>query len=104
MALPTNFVYEAPLLDYMREKGMTTIAVEVVSAAHSDIEVTELHIHLIRDSQAAYFKEKKRFRGIPTEHGEVLLPNYRLEYDDTVRFSLKRLWFFRSVQCEGIRL
>ena len=104
MALPSRFIYEEPLLEYMRDKGMTAIAVEVVTAAHSDIEVTELHVHLVKDKQAEYFRKKKKFRGIQTEHGEVLLPPYRLEYDDTVRFGLKKTWIFRSVRYEGIRL
>ena len=99
-----TFVYEPALLEYMREKGRTTIAVEVMSSDHSDFEVTELYVHLIRDKQAAYFKEKKRFRGISTEHGEVLLPPYRLVYDDTVTFGLKKVWIFRSIRYEGISL
>ena len=99
-----RFEYEAPLLDYMMKKEMTTIAVEVISSSNSDFEVTELYVHLMKDKQAEYFKEKKRFRGISTEHGEVLLPPYRLEYDDTITFGLKKFWIFHSVRYEGIRL
>ena len=99
-----NFVYEASLLEHMQKKGMTTIAVEVMSSTNSDFEVTELYVHLIKDKQAEYFKQKKRFRGIPTEHGEVLLPPYRLEYDDTVCFGLKEFLFFRTIRYTGIRL
>lgn len=99
-----TFEYDAPLLEYMEKKGMTTIAVEVVSSPHSDIEITELYVHLIPAKQADYFKAKKKFRGIPTEVGEVLLPNYHLEYDEVVRFHLKKFWFFHSVAQTGIRL
>ena len=99
-----KFSYEAPLIEYMKEKGMTAIAVEVMSSSNSDFEVTELYVHLIRDKQAEYFKAKKGFRSVQTEFGEVLLPPYRLEYDDTVVFGLKKLWIFRSVSYSGIRL
>ena len=99
-----RFEYDAPLWEYMKEKGMSTIAVEVMSSQNSDFEVTELYVHLIRDKQAAYFKEKKGFRGVTTEAGEVLLPNYRLEYDEVIRFYLKKVWLFRSVGQTGIRL
>ena len=98
-----TFVYEAPLLEYMEKKGMSAIAVEVISS-NSDIELTELHVHLIKDTQAEYFKAKKKFRGIATEHGEVLLPPYRLEYSDTITFGLKKVWIFHGIDYSGIRL
>jgi hypothetical protein len=96
--------YDEALREYMAKKGMSTIAVEVVSAQHSDIEVTELYVHLISDKQAAYFKEKKRFRPVAGELGEVLLPPYMLEYDETLSFSLKKFWIFHSIKYTGIRL
>ena len=96
--------YDDALREYMAEKGMTTIAVEVASSDHSDLEVTELHVHLISDKRAAFFKEKKHFRAIAGELGEVLLPPYKLEYDETLRFGLKKIWIFRSIRYSGIRL
>ncbi len=96
--------YDEALREYMAKKGTSTIAVEVVSAQHSDIEVTELYVHLISDKQAAYFKEKKRFRPVAGELGEVLLPPYMLEYDETLSFSLKKFWIFHSIKYTGIRL
>ena len=98
-----TFVYEEPLLEYMRLKRMSCIAIEVISS-NSDFEVTELHVHLIRDKQAEYFKKSKSFRGIPTEHGEVLLPPYRLEYSDTIKFGLKKFWIFHGIKYTGIKL
>ncbi len=98
-----SFEYDPALREYMQKKGMTTIAVEVISS-NSDFEITELHIHLISDKQRDYFKEKKGFRAARTEVGEVLLPNYRLEYDDVVTFELKKHWIFHSIRAEGIRL
>lgn len=98
-----TFVYEAPLLEHMKQKGMTAIAVEVISS-NSDFEITELYVHLIKDRQAEYFKAKKGFRGILTEHGEVLLPPYRLEYSDTITFGLKKVWIFHGIRYSGIKL
>ena len=96
--------YDEALREYMAKKGMSTIAVEVVSSQNSDIEITELYVHLISDKQAAYFKEKKRFWSVTGELGEVLLPPYHLEYDETVSFYLKKFWIFHSVRQTGIRL
>lgn len=98
-----TFVYEAPLLEYMKQKGMTSIVIEVISS-NSDFEITELHVHLIKDKQAEYFKRKKGFRGVATEHGEVLLPPYRLEYSDTVAFGLKKVWIFHGIRYSGVKL
>ena len=99
-----NIEYDEALRDYMAKKGMTAIAVEVASSEHSDFEVTELHVHLISDSRAAFLKEKRNFRAVVGELGEVLLPPYKLEYDETIRFSLKKFWIFHSIKYTGIRL
>lgn len=99
-----TITYDDALKEYMAKKGLTTIAVEVMSSQNSDFEFTELYVHLVRDRQAAYFKEKKKFRAVQGEAGEVLLPNYVLEYDETMHFYLKKFWFFRSVGYKGIRL
>ena len=96
--------YDEALREHMAKKGMTTIAVEVMQSSSSDFEVTELYVHLISDRQAAHFKEKKRFRAVQGELGEVLLPPYKLEYDETIRFSLKKIWIFHSIKQTGIRL
>lgn len=99
-----TFTYDAPLLEYMKKKERSVIAVEVMSSQNSDFEVTELYVHLISDKQAAYFKEKKGFRGVQTDVGEVLLPRYRLEYDETIHFQLKKFWIFHSIRQTGIHL
>lgn len=99
-----EIIYEPELTEYLKSKDMTAIAVEVVSSAHSDIEVTELYLHPMKEKHAAYYKERKRYRSVSAPYGEVLLPPYRLEYDDTVTFGLKKFWIFRSVKQTGIRL
>ena len=99
-----TITYDEALKEHMRKKGMTTIAVEVVSSQSSDFDFTELHVHLVSDERAVFFKEKKNFHPVRGEMGEVLLPNYRLEYDQTLHFYLKKFWIFRSVGYEGVRL
>lgn len=96
--------YDEALRAYMEKTGKSTIAVEVMSSQSSDFDFTELYVHLISDKMAAHFKEKKGFRAVAGELGEVLLPNYRLEYDETICFSLKKFWIFHSVRQTGIRL
>ncbi len=98
-----TFVYEPALLEHMAKKGLTTVCVEVVTA-NADIDYTEIYVHLVKPSQADEFKTRKKYRAVATEHGEVLLPPYHLEYDETVTFGLRKLWIFRSVKAEGIRL
>ena len=100
-----EIVYETALLEYMKEKGKRNIAIEVISADHSDFDVTELYVHFMTDKRAAYFKESKQFRNIVTEVGEVLLPPYRLEYDDVLTFGLGRgLFGIKKLTYEGVRL
>lgn len=98
-----NFVYEPALQEHMRAKGKTTIVVETVMINHSEIELMELHVHLIDERQAKYFMEKQRYISKETELGRVLLPPYRLQYDETVTFGLKKVLFFKMVTYEGIR-
>ena len=70
---------------------------------HSDIEIQDFHVHLISERMANIFKTERKYRSVPTEHGEVLLPRYRLEYDETVTFGLKKFLCFKSVTFQGIR-
>ena len=92
------------LREHMQHKGLSTLVVEVVSSS-SDIEITELHMHLVRPGQAEEFISRKGYRAASLEEeGEVLLPPYRLEYDDEVIFDLRKFWIFRSIVGSGIRL
>lgn len=99
-----NFVIEDALKEHMKKTGKTNIVVEVVSADNSDIEITELHVYLADDKRAAFLKAEKGYRGKKTEVGEVLLPVFRLQYDETVRFCLKRFLCFKSIGYEGIKI
>lgn len=98
-----NFIYEPELLEYMKEKGLSTVVVEVIDAQHSDIEIQDFHVRLVNEKIANLFKTEKKYRSVPTQHGEVLLPRYRLEYDDTITFGLKKFLCFKSMTFTGIR-
>ena len=92
------------LLAYMQEKRRKTISVEVAKSDHSDFEVAEIYLRLVKDDFASYLKDKKRYRSVKTEEGELLLPPYVLEIDPVVRLCLKRRWVFRTITVDGIRL
>ena len=87
----------------MRKKGRRNLSVEVASTNHSDLDVTELYYRVIDDRTAEYLK-KKRYRAVGTETGLVMLPPYRLQYDETVTFRLKKVLFFYVVTADGISL
>lgn len=97
------FLYDTELVSYMVEKKLDTIAVEVVTA-NADIDFTELYVHLVRKGKAEELIRRKKYRPIATEHGTVLLPPYVLEYDQEIRFRLKKTWIFRSIGFQGISL
>ena len=99
-----QFVYEPALKKYMLEKNKKNIIVEPVEINNSDFDVTELHVYFINDKQAESFKIKKKYKGYQTDLGEVLLPNYRLEYEETVVFGLKKFLFIPYITYKGIRL
>ena len=99
-----KFTYTPELLEYMEQKKQKNIVIEVISCDHSDIEITELYVHLINDRLTKFYKEEKHFKSIETSAGEVLLPRYRLDYDEEIIFGLKRNWIFKSIDYQGIHL
>lgn len=98
-----KIAYEQELLDYMEKKCKKNIIVEVISC-NADIDVTELHVFLADDKTANFYKAEKRYKGIETDVGDVLFPPYRLEYDEEIRFGLKKFLCFKMVEYEGICL
>lgn len=97
-----KFTYEEELRVYMKEKGKKNIIVEVVTINNSEIEISELHVHFVDARQTEIFKKKHRYRGVETEMGEVLLPHYKLNYDEEIVFGLKKFLCFRSISYTGI--
>ena len=98
-----EFVYEQTLQEYMLQTGKRNIVVEVAESSHSDFDVQELHVHFVNEKQTKFFITKKGFRSKSTSVGEVLLPPYRLVYDDTVVFGLKSFLCFKLITHRGIR-
>ena len=99
-----KFIIDEALKTHMQHTGKNHIVVEMVTAETSDIEISELHVHLIDDRQAVFFKEKKRYRSFEAEVGEVLLPKFPLTCEDEVYFWLKKFWCFKSVGYSGIKI
>lgn len=98
-----NFVYEPALREYMIKKGKKNIIIETVTSNNSEIEITELYIHFADERQTALFKTKRGYFAKKTEMGEVLLPPYKLTYDDTVTFKLKSFLGIKYLSYSGIR-
>ena len=99
-----NVEYSPELPEQMQKKGRKNISIEVASSDHSDIEVTEIFLRYVTDEFADYLVQKKKYKSVRTEVGQILLPPYRLDYDETVRFYLKKMWIFRKLEVEGVHL
>lgn len=97
-----TFTYTPELLEYMKQKQNTTILVEMVELNNTDLEIMELSIRLPDAQTRERFINKKQYRVIQTDVGEVLLPNFPLTYSDTVAFGLRKILFFRQITCKGI--
>ena len=101
--LAVRFVCTDELRRYMDRKGRRVISVEVAQSNASDFEVSELFLRLVTDDFARYLKDKKRYRGFPLEGGgEVLMPPYRLETEETVTFGREKKWIFPVLTIKGI--
>lgn len=99
-----KFVYEPALLEYMKKKGSDTIIVEMVEINSSDFDVAELYVRLADQRQSEFFRTKKNYRSVETEHGTVLLPRFPLEMAETVTFGLKSVLFFKYMTYTGIKI
>ena len=97
-----NFTYTPELLEYMKKKNNTTILVELVELNNTDLEIMELTVRLADARTRDIFINKKQYRVIETEVGEVLLPVFPLDYSDTVSFGLKKFLCFKHISCQGI--
>lgn len=99
-----EFQYDSKLLDYMQKHNKHTIVVELVEINNSDFEITELHVRFVDARLREQFLTKKRYHLHPTPHGEVLLPHFPLELEETVTFGLKSFLFFKHITYTGIKV
>ena len=99
-----QIVLKEKLKSYMLLKNKKDIIVEVITSDSSDFEVTELHTHFVNEKQKEFFKIKKKFYSKETELGELLLPPYKLEFDNVITFDLKTFLFIKYIKQEGIKL
>lgn len=99
-----RFEYTPELREHMRKRGRSTIVVEMVEINNTDLEVSEFHVQLVDEKRREYFLTKKRYRLFTTEEGEVLLPRFPLEIEDTVTLGLKSFLWFKMLTCKGIKI
>ena len=99
-----RFEYEPRLRAYMEKTGKKTIVVELVEVNTSDFDVTELSVHFVDARMRKLFLEKKGYRLMETELGEVLLPRFPLEMEETVSFGLKDFIVYKHITYEGIKV
>ena len=97
-----EFKYEPALLDYMKKCGKHTILVELVQINNSDFEISELHVRFVDERLKRQFLDKG-YRQQDTEYGEVLMPRFPLETEETVTFGLKKILFWRHLTYSGIK-
>ena len=99
-----TFKFDPELIKMIQKTGKRNIVVEIASSDHSDFEVTELYIHLANEKNADYLINEKHFHLKEADDGvRVLLPNYRLEYNEEVIFYVKHFLFLKVIASQGIR-
>lgn len=99
-----QFHYEPALRDYMNRKNHRTIVVELVEINNSDFEITELNVRFISPRQRHWFVDQKKYRPIPTDCGEVLLPAFPLTMEEPVTFGLRSFLWFHFLTYKGIKV
>ncbi|MGN0161633.1 MAG: hypothetical protein ACI4AQ_09630 [Lachnospiraceae bacterium] len=99
-----KFEYSDRLKEYIANNKKKNIVIEVVVCNNSEIEIAELHVYLIDDKRARYFKEKQGYGFVTTQVGEVLIPKFKLTYDEVVSFDLKKVLFFHMLTYKGVVL
>ena len=99
-----DIVCSDELVSWLAPRKKKIISVEVAVSNASDFEVAEIYLRLVDERFAAYLIEEKRYREAGGGRVRVLLPPYHLQYDDVVRFDLKKRWIFHRVTWQGICL
>ena len=98
-----EFKYTPELEAYIRKHNKKYLAVEMIELNNTDLEITDLHIYFVNKAMREQFV-KKGYSVVETELGEVLLPRFPLQMEETVTFGLKSVLFFKHITCEGIKV
>lgn len=97
-----EIILEPALQEHMQKKNKKTIIVEAVTCNNSDFEITELSVRLAGPRQAAVYKEQNSYFIKNISEYEILLPDHRTNYKDTITFSLKSFLGIKYLTYEGI--
>ena len=97
-----EIILEPALQQHMQKKNKKTIIVEAVTCNNSDFEITELSVRLAGPRQAAVYKEQNSYFVKNISEYEILLPDHRTDYKDTVTFRLKSFLGIKYLTYEGI--
>ena len=99
-----NFAFDEKLKEYIKKHNKKTLLVELIQVNNSDFEISELSLRFVDERLKKLFVEKQRYRVVPTEIREILLPPFPLEMQETVTFGLKSFLCFNSITCTGIKI
>ena len=97
-----EIILDPALKEYMKKKNKTTIIVEAVTCNTSDCEITELSVRLAGPRQTTVYKEQNSYFIKQLDNFEILLPDHRTNYKDTVTFRLKSFLGIKYLSYEGI--
>ncbi len=99
---PLHIALDQPLIDYMRKKGYTGIAVDTVSAIGCCADTTELATRFVKAPEA----ERLRAKGCgvhAADFGEVFIETKGLHYDEEISFSLRSFFGAKDIRVKGIQ-
>lgn len=96
-----KITYEQKLIDYMKRKGYSTIAVDRVDAIGCCADMSELNIYFPGEKTIQKIKESG-CRILEGEMGEILVCR-GLDVDDEVELGLKSFFGAKDVTVKGIR-
>ena len=97
------------LREHLASKKRNNIVVDVATSDTSDFDVTEIFIRTCDGKHREYLKNKLGFRefsieGEDLEKQAVLIKPYRMHIGPEVHFDLKKVWIFKKIVFEGIKL
>ncbi len=96
-----KITYEQNLIDYMKKKGYSAIAIDRVDAVGCCADLSELHLYFPKEKTVEQLK-KSGCRVLQSEMGEVLVCR-GLDVDEEITFGLKSFFGAKDITVKGIR-